>query len=384
MDKEKIKIYKDYEQAVLLCSRCDVDEEIKEYVKELFRVPGFNWYEFLGISVLNRVNGVVYKTIKDMEEIPKCVKYFLEVVYLEQKERTKIHRDEIIKISKLLEDNNIRHVFLKGSVLNTVIYSLGDRISNDTDILVHVEDLENAVKLLKEEGYIQGDVVEGKLVPATKKEILFARLNTYEIVPLIKPVDERYLPFHVVDVNFRLGNDANQEESIELLENTVILEENGFKIRTLPMEEFLMYLCVHHYREAIMVVKIVHGDDLTLYKFMDIHYFLSAKGEDIDWEKLRDKVVRMNRIKDVYYTLYYAEQLYPGTISEEHLDLFKPEDVSFLNEYKGRDNTDEVYSWDMDFAHRVFSFDRQIEAMKNIADENSRFESIRSIIKCDK
>lgn len=381
MNKEIINMYKLHEQAVLLCSRRDIDEEIKEYVQGLFCTPGFNWHEFLGISMINRVNGVVYMNIKDMEGIPIYVKYFLEIAYLEQKERTRIHGDEIIKVSKIFEENGIRHVFLKGSVLNTIIYNPGDRISNDTDIMVHVEDLENTVKLLKEEGYIQGDVVDEKLIPATKKEILFARLNTYEIVPLNKPIDERYLPFHEVDVNFRLGNDATQEESTKLLDNTVVLEENGYRIRTLPMEEFLMFLCVHHYREAVMVFKIAQGNDLTLYKFMDIHHLLSSRGEDIDWEKLREKVAKMNRQKDVYYTLFYAEQLYPGTISEEHLNLFKPDDVSFLDEYRGKDNSNEVYTWKMDFVHRVFSYDRQIEAMENIGDENARYRNIKSIIK---
>lgn len=376
-----INLYKNHEQAVLLCSRRDFDEEIKEYVQELFRTPGFNWYEFLGISMVNRVNGVVYKSIKDMEGIPIYVKYFMEIAYLEQKERTKIHRDEIAKVSELFEENGIRHAFLKGSVLNSIIYEPGERISNDTDILVHVEDLENAIYLLKEAGYIQGDVVDGKIIPATKKEILFARLNTYEVVPLIKSVEGRYLPFHVVDVNFRLGNDATLEESVELLGSTVLLEEKGFKIRTLPIEEFIIFLCIHHYREATMVIKIAYGDDLTLYKFMDVHYLLSSKGKDINWDKLREKVVKMNRQKDVYYTLFYTEKLYPGTISEEHLNLFKPGDVSFLNEYKGKDNSDEVYTWKLDFENRVFSFDRQVEAMKNVGDENERFQNIRKIIR---
>lgn len=381
MKKEIISKYKLHEQAVLLCSRRDVDEEIKEYVRTLFSTPGFNWYEFLGISMINRVNGVVYKNINDMEIVPKYVMYFLKIAYLEQEERTRTHRDEIIKVSEIFEKNGIRHVFLKGAVLNTIIYSPGDRISNDTDVMVHVEDLDKAVRLLSEDGYIQGKVVGGEVIPATKKELLFARLNTYEIVPLNKTVDERYLPFHAVDINFRLGNDASQEESTALLENTIILKENGYCIRTLPMEEFLIFLCIHHYREAIMVYKIVYGNDLVLYKFMDIHFLLSSRGGEIDWEKFREKVVKMNRQKDVYYTLYYAEQLYPGTISEEQLNLFKPNDITFLDEYRGKDNSDEVFKWNLNFEHRVFSYDRQIEAAKNIGDENARFKSIQSIIK---
>ena len=381
MKYEMIKKYQMHEQAILLCSRHDFDDEIREYVQTLFKSPGFDWYAFLGIAMINRVNGVVYKNIKGLKSIPKYVNYFLNLAYLEQKERTRIHRDEIVNVSNIFEKNNIRHAFLKGSVLNTIIYNPGDRISNDTDVMIHIDDIDRAVKLLKDDGYIQGEIVDGKLIPATKKEILFARINTYEIVPLSKPIDERYLPYHEVDVNFRLGNDATQEEASELLKGTVLIEENGYSVRTLPMEEFLIFLCIHHYREAVMVFKIAHGDDLTLYKFMDIHFLLSSRGKDIDWDELREKVERMNRFRDVYYTLYYTEQLYPGTISEEHLNMFKPADTAFLNEYRGKDNSDEVYTWKTDFVHRVFSYDRQIEALENIGDENERFKQIKASVK---
>ena len=380
MKLDKLFQYKKQEQLVLLCSRSAFDKEAEEYAKEIVSSPGFNWYEFLGISMINRVNGVVYKNIKDLKGVPKYVKYFLKVAFLEQKERTTIHRNEIIKISKIFEKNNIRHAFLKGAVLNTVIYNPGERISNDTDVMVYIDDIEKTVDLLKQEGYLQGTVKDGLFVPATKKEILFARLNTYEIVPLNKPLDARFLPFHEIDINFRLGNDSTPEEAKNLLENTVKIGEE-YGIRTLFMEDFLLFMCIHHYREAIMVYKIVRGDDLTLYKFMDIHFILTSQYKNIDWNVLREKVEKMNRFKDVYYTLYYTEQLYPGTISEEHLNMFKPADTAFLNEYRGKDNSDEVYTWKTDFVHRVFSYDRQIEALENIGDENERFKQIKASVK---
>ena len=378
---KEIKKYKKHEQLVLLCSRSSLDQEVKDYIQELIKTPGINWYEFLGITMINRVNGVVYKNIKDMYDVPRYVDYFMKMAYLEQKERTRIHREEIIKVSELFEKNNIRHAFLKGAVLNTIIYNPGDRISNDTDVMINIEDTDKAVELLKQEGYIQGEVKNGILVPATKKEILFARLNTYELVPMNKPVDDRYLPFHELDINYRLGNDSSQEEAIKLLERTEIINGNGYGIRSLPLEEFLIFLCIHHYREAVMIFKIAYCDDLTLYKYMDIHFLLSLFESRINWGLFKDKAKMMNRIKDVYYTLYTTEQLYPETISEEKLNMFKPEDISYLNEYRGRDNSDEVYTWKQDFAHRVFSYDRQLEALENIGEEHARYWSIRNSIK---
>jgi hypothetical protein len=385
MKNEKIvdalNIYKPHEQLVLICSRYQLGEEEKSYLKELILRYDMDWSSFLGAALINRVNGVVYKYIKECNGVPGYVNYFLKVAFTEQKKRTALHQQSIAEIVELFEKEQITYSLLKGAVLNTVFYKAGERISNDTDMMVDVKDLDKAAKILKDVGYIQGYIIDGELVPATKKEILFARLNTYEIVPLIKPVDEIHLPYHEVDINFRLSNDDTQEKSSELLSNTIVMEGNGYNIRTLSFEYFFLFLCVHHYREATMVFKIQDGSDLTLYKFMDIHFLISQRANEINWDKLLVICKNLDRLNDVYYTMYYAEMLYPGTFDTEILGKFKPGNVEYLNEYRGRDNTNEVYQWKTDFAHRAFSWGRRVEAMMNIAEENNRFKDIRQQLK---
>lgn len=372
---EEIKKFKPFEQLVLLGSRYFLTEDEKTYIKSLIESYELNWNEFLGCSMINRVNGVIYKNLKDFK-LPKYVKYFLKLAYFEQKERTKIHQNEIFRICEILESEKISYAFLKGAVLNTIFYEPGDRISNDTDVMIHVDHLDKAVEILKNDGYIQGRVSDGVINPATKKDILFARLNTYEIVPLNKYIDERYLPVHSLDINFRLGNDDVEGAAQEMLNDTICLVNQGHIIRTLSLEKFLLFLCIHHYREATMIMKIAKGDDLTLYKFMDIHFFVMQKYETINWDTLLHLAKSTNRLKDVYYTLFYSETLYPGTFDQEVLDMFKPDNIEFLNQYKGRDNTDEIYNWETDFVKRVFSYERRIEAMKNIKEEYDRYTSI--------
>lgn len=221
-------------------------------------------------------------------------------------------------------------------------------------MMVGVQDIDKVIAILKKEDFIQGEVREGELVPATKKEILFSRLNTYEIVPLIKRLDDSHLPFHEMDINFKLGNDDVKGTAEKMLEDTVLLVNNDHQIRTLALEKFLLFLCIHHYREATMIMKIVNGDDLTLYKFMDIHFVVSQKAQEIDWKYLLEVAKETNRLNDVYYTFYYTELLYPGTFEIEILDMLKPENTDFINQYRGRDNTGEVYEWKLSFPERVF------------------------------
>ena len=82
-----------------------------------------------------------------------------------------------------------------------------------------------------------------------------------------------------------------------------------------------------------MIMKIVNGDDLTLYKFMDIHFVVSQKAQEIDWKYLLEVAKETNRLNDVYYTFYYTELLYPGTFEIEILDMLKPENTDFINQY---------------------------------------------------
>ena len=71
----EIKKYRPFEQLMLLASRYQLNEDELSYMKEIVQRSDMNWYEFLGCSMVNRVNGVVYKNIKGLK-IPKYVRYF--------------------------------------------------------------------------------------------------------------------------------------------------------------------------------------------------------------------------------------------------------------------------------------------------------------------
>ena len=63
-----------------------------------------------------------------------------------------IHQKELLKISKLYNDNQIDYVFLKGSAINQ-LDSKYVRYSRDLDILVRKQSLSKAYDLLKKIGY---------------------------------------------------------------------------------------------------------------------------------------------------------------------------------------------------------------------------------------
>ena len=373
-----ISQFRQVEQMLLLLSRRDYCRDFGKIILQ----ESIDWDLFLGKLFNNRVNGVIANKMGEMVNIPVTVKRSLQFMLLSQIQRNACHKQEIAKISAELEREDVNYAFLKGAVLNFVYYGEGERISNDTDILVNVEDLTKVIKICKKMGYIQGYVKNGEIVPATKKEIMFAQLNTYETVPMIKETGNPYLPFHEFDINFRLGNDDKGEMSKIMLKDTVIVGNSTFKLRTMSLERFLIYLCIHLYREATMVYKIVRGDDLILYKFMDIHYFINSNQQKMSWEKLLKEAKILDRQKDVYYALYFTEKLYPGTVESEILNSFDMLGKDFLNQYRGRDNSEEVYEWKLKFHERMFDDVSRIkEAKENIEHEDERYNCIRKELK---
>ena len=63
-----------------------------------------------------------------------------------------INQREILKISKLYNENKINYVFLKGSAINVLCHGYV-RYSRDLDILVSKKSLSKAYELLKDMGY---------------------------------------------------------------------------------------------------------------------------------------------------------------------------------------------------------------------------------------
>lgn len=370
------------EHIVLLLSRRDYSYKSEEYIQNTISQEKIDWTLLLGLVIKHRVNGVICNRIQKMEGVPLSVKRSLQFMHLSQIQRNACHKEEIAKVYQELEREEVNYAFLKGAVLNFVYYGEGERISNDTDILVNLEDLAKVIKICEKMGYVQGHIEKGEIVPATKREIMFAQLNTYETVPMIKKTGNPYLPFHEFDINFRLGNDDKGEMSKVMLKDTVLVGNSAFKLRMMSLEKFLIYLCIHLYREATMVYKIVRGDDLILYKFMDIHYFIISNQQKLSWEKLLKEAESLDRQKDVYYALYFTEELYPGTVGSEILKSFDMLGKDFLNQYRGRDNSEEVYEWKLEFHERMFDDVSRIkEAKENIAHENERYNSIREELK---
>ena len=137
------------EQAILLITRKDLNEEQMNYLREILNSCEMDWSYFVGSLIYNRVNGIAYKNLVKMGGVTRRIMFPLEAAYENIKKRTNLHCSEILKLDKYFEEAGINYAFLKGAVLNTMYYEFGERLSNDTDLLVDEKDLKKVDEILK-------------------------------------------------------------------------------------------------------------------------------------------------------------------------------------------------------------------------------------------
>ncbi|KRF60804.1 hypothetical protein ASG99_07660 [Bacillus sp. Soil768D1] len=115
-----------------------------------------DWELFLQLTRHHRVYPLIYSKLKKLDEkwIPSHV---IQTLYQEFKENTLqmlLLSGEMEQVSKIFIEHQIRILFLKGPVIAADLYGdISLRTSKDLDILISINDLEKADKLLINLGY---------------------------------------------------------------------------------------------------------------------------------------------------------------------------------------------------------------------------------------
>ena len=138
----------------------DSPEDISERHGELLR--GADWNQFIELARHHRVFPTINRKLQSMAA--PAVPAFLVGLFKRDYYRNTLQMlalsGEIEQLAKQLGDQGIRALFLKGPVIAADLY--GDvslRTSCDLDILIPIEKLEQAEKLLESLGYVKDDYI---------------------------------------------------------------------------------------------------------------------------------------------------------------------------------------------------------------------------------
>lgn len=360
---------------ILLLKKNLTDEEKKE-VNTIINNIAVNWELFLGKVCFNRVNGMVYRNLRAFRGVPREVKMALDMLYNAQIEKLIAEKKAINEVSELFRENSIKHAFLKGSILNTIIYPEGTRISNDTDILVSPKQINTVEKLLTSIGFVQGEYnkITDTIEKSSIRRKMYLKMNTHEVQSFSRLESSRFLHVNTIDINFKLSALDEVEVTEHLLNNVKEIDSNNVRMYSLNWDYFFVQLASHLYREAKLATKIMSGSDMHFYKFYDFYMIMNSPVISLDFDNIIEIAKGTEQLKAVYYALYAVEQIFSNTVSKQLFLKFKFDNYDFVDEYVGNQNGDEIYHWNRSFIDRFFDYKRRLEINRNVNSASERYK----------
>ncbi|WP_127531613.1 nucleotidyltransferase family protein [Paenibacillus kobensis] len=325
---------KEYDLILTACLRNRTDSE-EEKLNGLVSEE-MDWGLVGGELVHHRLGGYFYSGLSQDQRqylFPEFLKA-LDLLVRAQRQQTLEVNQALLPILNRLEEEGIRYAALKGAVFNASIYALGERRSNDSDILVLEDDLDKLDIILREAGYIQSMMHNGQLVEATRREKMIQRMNHHDLVPYVRALDGAFLDKHEIDINFHFDNKENDITRKVFDQGTFVYEGVHYTIRGLPWETHLAHLCVHFHREGSSSIWSSGRRDVVLYKIIDIantirlSYTDPAKNMD-EWA---DTMIQLNLTKEAYYTLHHIQSFYKDLVPADLVATLMPEDTRYVQE----------------------------------------------------
>ncbi|NOV00218.1 nucleotidyltransferase domain-containing protein [Paenibacillus planticolens] len=121
-------------------------------------ITEIDWDKFLELARHHRVYSILYNYLRKVDHvrIPPQVRQTLKKEYQSNTFDMLRLSAQMEELCKLFSDTDIRAIVLKGPVLAADLYGdLSLRTSRDLDILIPIQDLDQAEELLKGQGYVK-------------------------------------------------------------------------------------------------------------------------------------------------------------------------------------------------------------------------------------
>ncbi len=281
----------------------------------------------LGQLFFNRMQGIAYDMLCKTELLGYVNREFrnaLGAAYEQNSAKNQSFFTCVDMLSDALSDGAPPVAMLKGAYL-CAYYPKGYRTSNDIDLLVMPNHVTEVGRCLSREGYIQGYIRNGTLVPASRREIVASKMMRGETVPYIKEVNLPYMKYSEVDINFSLDYKPGDMNALaNMLSHTRVRYVGGHNIPTLDPADFMIHLCAHLYKEATTLPWVKMKRDMTLYKYADIYMLLSDMTiSDVYDLYDRAQVLGMERV--CAYAILEVMELF-----DMHMDCVKEVSASYL------------------------------------------------------
>lgn len=285
--------------------------EVKGLSRELS--PDLNWAFLLDSAKQERIASLLYRVFSQSQKtislVPKSFFKHIENVYLWAKRDNMLSFKMMKEIISAFKQNNIEVIVFKGPILAELIYNdLGLRPMRDWDILIKPEDFTKADRLLENKfGYLKRFRLDppGSIKTSPyRNSILYNNPSSYP-----KHV---HLYWHLINLLPYNNGIMTKFKMERLWHNSAIVNLGNLEVRTLSIEDHLIYLCLH---------ALNHG-----YRPLLLHCDINEViiKNDIDWGNLVEEAFEFGLSKQVYYGLYLASEILKTDIPSKVLIRLRP------------------------------------------------------------
>ena len=248
---------------------------------------------------------MVYRSLKEFQQlIPDDIFIRMKQHYMDIVKQNMLMTSELIKVVKILEENNIEAISFKGPVLSQLAY--GDVVSRqycDLDILVEEKQLIKTVNLFLDNGY-------ENLLPLEiiSNEICLNTIKDFTVQNKISKVN--------IEIHWNLFESKYDLvfKKLDILKSSNI-SINQNTIETLSNENLLIYLCFHGSKHA---------------------------WERIEWISDIDRLIRNNKIEfskidefldnnSLLIGLYLSYILFDTPLEEKYLNKIENKKIKKLS-----------------------------------------------------
>jgi hypothetical protein len=303
--------------------------EIEE-VEKLMVHPDLDWSLFLGACFKQKIAGLVAFNFNRWRLTDKGlfrIHIALKLFYLANQERNKRLLEMLNTTTDALHAHGVDARPLKGSILVPLIYKdLGSRLLSDFDFFAPRSQKGEIVKAMSHIGFTTGvyEAKQNEIRPLSREEQLVWQLKMFSMPEFIKNSNDDYTGILSADFSFGLQYGESQDQSERVLARSAVI--GGRK--TLSVYDFFIQVCCHLYKEASNEAWVEYGLDINIVKFCDVREFTLVMLSISDLSELRDRILELGVEQAVYFSVYYAFELYGDALLAEIVEILSKDVAS--------------------------------------------------------
>ncbi len=287
-------------ELVLACASTALDRDRRARIREL-AAEDLDWDLVQATSTRHYVTPLVREslvaTCADM--LPARVRQSFDLFFREHAARNLGLVAELVRLTRRFDAAGIDIITFKGPALSVLAYGNHvARLYGDLDLLVPEPDVPAAIDLLVEAGYVDAGDSEvrahrSQWTPYTK-DLVFVNAAIGSRVELHWRLTGSHFPFPV-DLD-------------KLRRRAASVQIGGVRVRTIPADDLLLYLCLHGGR---------HGWE-RLEWVCDVAELVRSQPA-WDWERLEARAAKLGCTRNLRLGLLLANRLVGGEVPSDVL-----------------------------------------------------------------